>query len=317
MKVAHLNVTGEFGQELKAKIEKVASYQALTKPNLTAEEALEVLKDAEVAILAPASIKPIDERLIGQCAKLRHIALVTVGYDTVDLEACKKRGISISRPVGANAQAVAEHTIGMMLDVAKRITEFDRDLRQKGAYDFRNYMGIELTGRTLGILGLGAIGGKVARMAKRALEMRVMVYDRSEKSNEEYQVVNMNDLIVAADVISVHLPLTNETKDFIGSDELSKVKPGAILINTAREEIVNKEAVLGAIESGMLGGYTVETNVMTPISPDDDYLKYPNVLVNPHNAFNTKETQVRVDRMVVDNVVSFIEGKPKNILRYE
>lgn len=313
MKVLHLSTTGPLPDYLQKKIESVAEYISHTEANLSEEKALQLAKEAEVITLSPSAFKPVGANFINRLEKTKHIALVTVGYDWIDVEACRQKGISISRPIGANSEAVAEHTFGLLIDLAKRITEFDRDVRNKGAYDFKKYEGVELYRKTLGIIGLGNVGHKVCRISK-GFNMRVLAFDRSEKTTKDYEIVGLEKLLKNSDFIAVCIPLTDETRNLIGEKEISLMKDEVIIANTAREEIVNKRAIIKAIKSGKVRGYGIETAIMTKVAPDDEYLQYPNIIVNPHNAFNTKETNKRVDEMVVENVVSFIKGKPKNLL---
>ncbi len=313
MKISHLESIGQFPNYLQRKLLKFGKYSPLIKANISPEEALREVLDSEILIAAPSALKPLDEEFVNQLEATQHIALVTVGYDWVDVEACKKNNISISRPIGANSEAVAEHTMGLMIDLAKRITEFDKSFR-KGDYDFRKYQGVELYGKTLGIVGLGNVGSKVLRIAK-GFNMEVLVFDRSEESCGEFEVTSLSKLSARSDFIAVCIPLTEETESLIADDEIDQMKSGVIIVNTAREEIVDKGAVLKAVASGKVRGYGIETAIMKQLKPDDSYFQYPNVIVNPHNAFNTQETEKRVNEMVVDNVISYIEGKPKNILK--
>ena len=141
-----------------------------------------------------------------------------------------------------------------------------------------------------------------------------MAFDRSEKTTKNYEIVSLEGLLKESDFIAICLPLTKETTNLIGEKEISLMKDGVIIANIAREEIVNKKAIIRAIKSGKVRGYGIETAIMTPLKADDQYLKHPNIIVNPHNAFNTEETQRRTEEMVVENVVSFIKGRPKNLL---
>jgi phosphoglycerate dehydrogenase-like enzyme len=145
-------------------------------------------------------------------------------------------------------------------------------------------------------------------------EMSILVFDRSEASTDDYQVVELKEVIQSSDYLAICLPLSPETTNLIESEELRQMKDSAIIVNTAREEIINKSAIIEAIKTKRIAGYGIETEIMKPISSTDDYLKYNNILINPHNAFNTNETKKRTSNMVVDNVISYIQGKPKNIL---
>lgn len=314
MKVVQLDSISQLPKNLQTRLEKHATYEPHIQANLTEDQALSYAKDADIIILAPSALKPIKSSFINQLKTTKHIAIVTMGVDWIDVEACKQKGISISRPIGANTHAVAEHTLGMLLDLAKRITEFDRDVRDKQAYDFRNYTGIELQGKTLGILGLGNVGHELVKLAT-GFDLEIIAFDRSETSTDSYQVVKLDKILNESDFIVVSLPLDDNTKNLIDSQQIELMKNGVIIVNPAREAIVNKQAIINGIRSGKVAGYGVETDIMKPIEPDDEYLKYPNIIMNPHNAFNTKETQQRTDQLVVENIINFIQGKPSNLIK--
>jgi phosphoglycerate dehydrogenase-like enzyme len=314
MQVVHLNTLGPFKNSLRQQLEKVADYISHSEPNLTPIQALEYLQDADIAILAASSIKPVSSSILKKLPHLKHIALVTSGYDWIDVDTAVKQGISISRPLGANSLAVAEHALGLILDLLKRISEFDRDIRTKNAYDFRHYMGTELSGKTLGILGLGYVGRSLIQLVK-GFNLNVLAYDHSAHPAPEYKLTSLDNVLRQSDIVSIHLPLTDQTRHLIGKTQLRLMKKGSLLINTAREEIVDKAALISAIKSVHLSGYGIETNIMTPIPLNDDYLKYPNILINAHNAFNTREAQTRTDKLVVENVINFVQGSPQNLIQ--
>ncbi len=311
--ILHLNSLGEFPVYLQKKLKSFGNYISNTEAGISENKALNLAKIADILIIAPSALKPVKASFINKLERTKHIALVTVGYDWIDISECSKRGITVSTPIGANSEAVAEHIFGLFVNLAKRISEFHQDIKEKGAYDFRKYTGIELYGKTLGIIGLGNVGHKVCRISK-GFDMNVLAYDRSEKTTKDYKIVDLDTLLENSDFIAVCIPLTNETKDLIDKKDISKMKDDVIIANTAREEVVNKDAVLSAINSNKVAGYGIETAIMTPIERNDPYLKYPNIILNPHNAFNTRETAERVNNMVVDNVISFIKGEPKNLL---
>lgn len=298
---------------IKPALEKLGTLAIHTKQKLSPSELVALAIDSQVLIVGPSGIEKITKEIIDSLPNLKHLALLTVGYDWVDIAHAKEKNIVVSTIKGANAESVAEHTWGMILDLTKRISEFDRDARTKGAYKFTDYKGKEIFGKTLGIIGLGDIGKKVARAAL-GFDMHVIGVNKSQNAVDGIQIVALDQLLVESDVIAVCAPLTPETDNMIAADQITKMKTGAILVNTSREKIVNKEAVLEAIKSGKLFGYGIETAMMTPIPADDPYFSHPRILVSPHNAFNTEEADKKSYELIVGNVKAWIDGHPQDIV---
>lgn len=297
---------------IKSDLEQLGQLSVYNKQKLNVEEVEELAKDSDVLIAGSSGIALISKELIQKLPKLRLIALLTVGIDWVDVVFAKSKGIVVCNIKGANSESVAEHTWGMILDLAKRISEFDRDARLKGAYKFNEYKGKEIFGKTLGIVGLGDIGKKVARGAT-GFNMKVLGLNKSKIPVQGVALVELDELLKESDVIAVCAPLTNETKNMISRKEIAKMKDGVILVNTSREELVDKIAVMEGLKSGKIFGYGIETAMMTPIPPDDLYYTVSRAVVTPHNAFNTEEADRRSYQLVVENIRAWIDGKPQNI----
>ncbi|MEO8581766.1 MAG: NAD(P)-dependent oxidoreductase [Patescibacteria group bacterium] len=236
--------------------------------------------------------------------------------DWVDLKAAQELGIPISNIKGANSESVAEHTWGMILDLGKRITEFNRDAISKGSYKFGDYRGVEVYGKTIGIVGLGDIGKKVARIAH-GFDMRVLGINKSGNSVEGIELVDFPTLLKHSDVIAVCVPYSSETDNIIGKDQIAQMKEGVIVVNPARPEMTNKEAILNGLRSGKIFGFGIETDIMQPIPKDDPYLIHPRIIATPHNAFNTVDAEVKSFDTVIENIRSFLEGKPQNVVLFE
>jgi glycerate dehydrogenase len=300
-------------EDIKTRLELLGELTVHNKQKLNTDEVVVLAKDAEVLIAGSSGIASISKELIEKLPKIRFIALLTVGIDWVDVAYAKTKGIVICNIKGANSESVAEHTWGMILDLSKRISEFDRDARQKGAYKFSEYKGKEIYGKTLGIIGLGDIGKKVARGAL-GFDMKVLGCNRSKKSVQNVILVDLDELLKASDVIAVCAPLTSETKNMISKTEIEKMKDGVILVNTSREELVDKVAVLEGLCSGKIFGYGIETAMMTPIPPDDLYYSVSRVVLTPHNAFNTEEADKKSYELVLDNILAWFNGKPQNVV---
>lgn len=297
----------------RQQLEKAGKLIALNVQKLSTTELVEQAPDAEILIAGSSGIGAISRELLEGLKQLKYITLLTVGYDWVDIEAAKDRGIPISNVKGANSESVAEHIWGMILDLAKRITEFNRDAREKGAYKFGDYRGKEVHEKTLGVIGLGDIGTKVARIAK-GFDMKVIGVNKSGRPVKGVTLVDLPTLLRESDATAVCVPLTPETENMISDEQFKLMKDGVILVNCAREAIVNKEAVLNAVTCGKVFGYGVETPIMKPVPKDDPYLKYPNIIVTPHNAFNTEDAEVKTYDMAVENIQSFLKGSPQNLI---
>lgn len=280
--------------------------------NLSPEEVIEKVADADVLITGPEATN-LRRELLSKLPSLKFISVLTIGTDWIDLDYCKEKGIVISNIHGATAESVAEHTWAMILSLAKRVNEFDREARLNGAYNFALYKGKEVFGKTLGVIGLGSIGSQVVRIAK-CFNVRILGINESQKPVAGVELVNKTTLLKESDVIAICIPLNSNTENYINRGEIELVKHGVIIVNCAREKIVNKTALLEGVKSGKIFGYGVETPIMLAIDQNDEYYKYPNVIVIPHNAFNTEDADAKTYNLVVKNVEAFYLGKPQNMV---
>lgn len=298
---------------MNEELQELGELDIINAQKMTVQDVITKAGDAEILIAGSSGIENITKDLLTGLKKLKLIVTLTVSVAWVDIDAAKKLGIKVCNIKGANAESVAEHAWGMILDLTKRITEFDRDLRNKGAYKFADYTGKEVYGKTIGILGLGDIGKKVARIAK-GFDMKVLGVNRSGRSVEGVEMVDKETLLKESDVVVTCVPLTEETRELISEKEIALMKNGAILINPALEAITNKKVVIKAVEDGKLFGFGIETDIMKPVLPDDPYLKHPRILVTPHNAFNTEDANRKSYELAVANVKAFISGNPQNVV---
>lgn len=294
------------------KLNELGDFQIIPAQGWNAEQAIEAIQETDILIAGPAGIKRIDEPLLSGLKNLQFISTLTVNTVWVDKVAAQKHQVLISTIKGANSESVAEHTWGMILDLAKRITEFNRDVINKGAYNFKDYEGVEVEGKTIGIIGLGDIGKKVARMAK-GFDMKIVGVNKSGTVVPGVELVNLEKLLQISDVIVTTVPFNDETKDLIHHEQVKKMKNGVILVNPATPEITNKEAILAGLESGKIFGFGVETEILTPISKDDPYLTHPRIIATPHNAFNTKDAERKSFDEVIKNIEAFLDKKPRNL----
>jgi phosphoglycerate dehydrogenase-like enzyme len=299
---------------MKDRLEKVGDLVVIdAAKKMSVDEIVSKAGDAEILIAGSSGVEVISKEVMLGLKKLKMIATLTVGVAWVDVESAKELGITVCNIKGANAESVAEHAWGMILDLSKRISEFDRDVRNKGAFEFAKYTGREVYGKTIGIIGLGDIGQKVARIAK-GFDMKILGFNRSKKDIENVEQVDFKKLLNESDVIVLCVPLTDQTVKLISEEEISQMKDGVILINPAMENIVDKKAVLDAVNCGKIYGFGVETDIMKQIPVDDPYLKHPRILVTPHNAFNTEDANVKSYELVIENIEKFIRGEPQNVV---
>jgi phosphoglycerate dehydrogenase-like enzyme len=253
--------------------------------------------------------------------RLKLVQLLSAGYDRVDVEAARKAGVPVSNNGGANAIAVAEHTIMLMLAVLKRVVKFHNDVvagkwRVGGFDDQRVY---ELSRKTLGIVGLGNIGKKVARRAA-AFDMTVQYYDIARLTEAEEDALGVRfvllpELLRTSDVVSQHVPLDDSTRHLLGAPELAQMKPGAILINTCRGPVVDETALYQALKGGQVAAAGLDVLVEEPPPKDHPLFSLPNVTLTPHSAGPTWENWTARFRNGFDNIQRVAAGRaPKWVI---
>lgn len=311
MKIYFLSPDATLNPNNKKKLESIGNVIYLQVNRINGSEIVNKARDAEVLLISPKAVQKLTSYFFESMPKLKHLALLSSGYEWIDVKGAIKNGVSVSCCIGANAESVAEHTWGLILNLSKRITEHDRDLHFSKNFISKKYNGVELEGKTLGILGTGNIGKLVAKIGK-CLNMRVFGYNRQGIVHDNFdQITNLAFLLKESDVVSVNLPLNKETENLIGSREIKHVKTGVIIVNTAREKIINKTAILRALKEEKIFGYGVDVE---KLSINDPYLQFPNVIVNIHNAFNTREAKQRMENLAINNIEAFAFGKPINII---
>ncbi len=264
---------------------------------------------------------------------LKLITTRSTGFDHIDLNYCQEKGIVVCNVPAYGSETVAEWTIGLMLCLMRKIYQAIDQVKESGSLDLKNLRGEELNGKTLGIIGTGKIGKEVAKRAK-AFNMNLLGYDLypDEKFAREIglKYVSLDELLENSDVITIHCLLNESTYHLINKENIKKIKKGAYLINTARGEIVETEALIYALKEGILKGAALdvleeerflkeELELLISGHPSEDTLKsalanhilieIPNVLITPHNAFNSKESIERIIKTTIENIKSFFEGK--------
>lgn len=269
------------------------------------ERLIERIAPAEVVLNIRASSR-FSDAVMAECPRLRLISVWGTGTDHVDLAAAERRGIRVATTPGVSAVSIAEHTLALLLAVARRIPAADAGMRRG---EWTRGQSVELDGKTCGIVGLGAIGRRFARLAA-GVGMRVVAWTLHPRPIEGVELVELDELYRVSDVISMHLRLSPLTENFIGAAQFALMKRGAILINTARGAIVNEDALLEALASNRIAGAGLDVFSREPLPSGHPLVKLPNTVLTPHCAGITPEALEAGLRMAVENIWRFYENKP-------
>jgi D-3-phosphoglycerate dehydrogenase len=252
--------------------------------------------------------------LLGRAPNLLIVSTNGAGYDTVDVNACTARGVLVVNQSGGNAEAVAEHVIGMMLCLVKRVGETDRALRAGTLVNRADYIGREAFGRTLGIVGLGNVGRRVAELAGFLFRMQVIAYD-PYLSAETIRTrgatkVELDELLHRSDFVSINCPLTGETRKMIGAREYALMQPTAYFITTARGSIHDEEALERALRDKTIAGAGLDVWDKEPPPASHPLMRYDNVIVTPHLAGVTRESRARMGQIAAEQMLDALDGRP-------
>ena len=248
---------------------------------------------------------------IAQCPGLRHVVFLGTGAASyMDIRALRELGVTVHTIKGYGDTAVAEHTMALIFACARDIARMDREVR---AGTWQPAEGLQLAGKTLGIIGLGGIGREVARIAK-GIGMKVIAWSRTPRPEADAAGVSMVDLdtlLACADIVSLHLALNEETRGLLSAERLARIKPGAILVNTARGALVDEQALIAALASGRLRHAGLDVFHAEPLARDHPLARLENVTVTAHAAFRTAEASETLIRRAIDIVRSIIAGAPQ------
>ena len=252
--------------------------------------------------------------LLGQTPNLLIVSTNGAGYDTVDVKACSERGVLVVNQSGGNAEAVAEHVVGMMLCLVKRVGETDRALRAGTIGNRIDYIGREAFGKTLGIVGLGNVGRRIAELAGTLFRMPVLAYD-PYLSAEEIRTrgatkVELDELLRRADFVSINCPLTDETRGMIGARQFALMQPTAYFITTARGFIHDETALERALRDNKIAGAGLDVWEREPPPADHPLMAFDNVIVTAHTAGVTAEARIRMGQIAAEQVLDALDGKP-------
>lgn len=282
------------------------------------EDTRELINRASAADIVLLTNLPFRREVIAQCPNLKLIAVAFTGVDHIDMEYCHERGITVCNAAGYSTHAVAELVFGLAISVLRRIVPCD--LATKTGKTSKGLLGFELYGKTFGIVGTGAIGLTVGKIAK-AFGCRVLAYSRSRKREAVdcgIEYTELDSLLAQSDIVSLHLPLQENTRNLIHKGRLEQMKPSAILINTARGPIVDNAALAAALNNGRIAGAGIDVfETEPPIAEDHPLLKACNAVLTPHVAFATHEAlRVRAE-IVFTNIEQWLKGDPQNVVSWK
>ncbi len=302
MKIVQIDKVEIFPEDRK-KLEKYGKFENFSDVP-SEKEGIIRLHDADVVIdnwfEMPAPV-------INSAKKLKMIAVAATGYEWVDIKEAKKRSIVVCNSPGFSTEAVAEHTIGLLLNVIRQSSRGENDLKNK-KYNPIEYVGQELNGKTLGIVGYGKIGKRVGEIAEKGFGMKILSINSSTAKND------WEDILKNSDVISINAPLNDSTRGMIGEREFTWMKNGVIVINTGRGAIINENVLIKNLKSKKVSAAGLDVLKDEPMDLNSPLLSFPNVLITPHIAFNTKESIARLSKIVTDNIINFFEGHPTNVV---
>jgi D-lactate dehydrogenase len=281
----------------------------------------------------------LEKKVLDCFPNLKFIAVRATGYDNIDLKECAQRGILVANVPGYGDNTVAEFAFGLILNLTRKIYHSIDQIKERSSFSLKGLLGVDLKGKTLGVVGVGRIGKEMIKIAK-GFGMKVIASDPfpdfAFQKEMGFEYVSLEELLSRADIISLHAPLNEKTYHLINKENIKKIKKGAYLINTARGGLVETEALVMALKKGILAGAGLdvleeegeikdELNFLTKAKAWEKTLKniiynhilmdLPNVLITPHNAFNSKEALERILQTTLLNIQSFLAGKPINLVK--
>lgn len=274
----------------------------------------ELISRAENADILMIANHPLPAEVIRADQNLKFISVAFVGIDHVAVDACKEKKVGISNTGGYCDDAVAELAVGLAIDCLRNISACDKAVKGRGGK--AGLQGQELAGKTVGIIGTGAIGCRTAEIFK-AFRVNLIGFNRSEKPRAKelgIELLPLDEVMKRADIISIHTPLTDETKGLIGEKEIGLMKKGAILINTARGPVIDTEALAKALKAGKIRAGVDVYEKDPPLPEGHPLLGCPNLVCTPHVGFDTKESIERRAEMAFENVSAWIKGKPVRVM---
>lgn len=303
------------------KIKKFGNFEVYDR---TPED--KILERAEGADILLTNKTPIKRKSIAALPELKYIGILATGYNVVDIEAAKENNVTVTNAPDYSTNAVAQFTLALILEASLHVGEHNRAVKarewsQSEDFCFWNYPLIELKNRTLGIVGFGSIGQRTAELAS-AFGMNIIVYDRSPEQKlsdpniltEGIEFLSLKELYANSDIISLHCPLTKNTKGIINKSSIAQMKKGVILINTARGGLIKEEDLAAALEAGNVQTAALDVLTNEPPAVSNSLLNSDKTIITPHIAWATKESRQCLMEIVAENIQAFMDGQSKNQL---
>lgn len=302
--------TGDLDLSVFESFGKVTYY-----PETAPDQTVERIRDADIIVINKTLI---GKKELDAAKNLKLIALFATGYNNVDTAYAKEKGVTVCNAGSYSTAAVAQQVFGYILNHATQISAYNADVEggawiRSRLFCFFSRPTVELQGKTLGIFGYGAIGGQVATIAK-AFGMKVIATTRTPKSAQDVTFVDFDTLLKESDYLTVHCPLTQQTKELFDAKVFSKMKKGAYFINTARGGVLKESDLAAALRSGHLGGAAIDVLTVEPMREDCVLFQAPNLTVTPHIAWAPFETRQRLLSVVIENIENYLKGTPSNVV---
>ena len=280
-----------------------------------------IIKHIGEAEMVLTNKTPLPKAVLEKAPNLKYIGVLATGYNVIDIAAAKDLGIVVSNVSVYGTQAVGQFTMALILELCHHVGDHNKavkngDWTKSKDFCFWNSPLIELSGKTLGIIGFGRIGQATAKMAQ-AFGLNILAYNRSQDLRLESEIlkyVELDELLKQSDFVSLHCPLTESTEGLINSDSISKMKDSAFLINTSRGGLIVEEDLKNALNNNKLAGAAVDVVSSEPIKADNPLLNAENCIITPHIAWASKEARARLMQTIADNIEAFLEGKPTHVV---
>jgi D-3-phosphoglycerate dehydrogenase len=296
------------------RLQSIGDLQVFKDLPETRDELKDRIKGADIVIVGWSSLT---EDVIESAEKLKMVCIWATTCHYVDLQTAWERGIVVTHVPGYATEAVAEHVFALLLAAIRKLPSADEHVR-RGNFDWRPFRGIELAGKTLGIIGTGSIGCRVAEIGK-AFKMQILAFDKypNMKRAEEIRMkyVDLQTLLKQSHVVTLHVPLTSETARLIGKKEIETMKKGAVIVNTSQGKVIDEKALKEALKSRKLSCSGLDVFEEEPPAKDNRLFKLDNVTLSPHCGFHTVEAVKRCTDICIDNIMRFLEGSPQNVCR--
>lgn len=282
---------------------------------LSPEAFKEAAEESEIVLINKADIT---EDFLEHCKKVKYVGTFSTGYNNVDLHACAKRGITVCNVPAYSTRSVSQHVFALLLNFVENIAKYEKSVAEgdwirSKTFCYMTWPNAELYGKTFGVYGYGSIGRATAEIAA-AFGMKVIVYSRHIPADCPYEAVSREEIFKRSDYLSLHCPLTEETRCLVNGGTLSLMKPTAVLINTARGGLVDEAALAAALNEGKIAGACLDTLAVEPMRADNPLFGAKNCHITPHIGWIPRETRQRLVDIVAENLRCFLNGAPRNVV---